>query len=96
MLKPCFDYIFVKRDDTKERSTGGIYIADTSKEKPSTGIVVAVGTGAYAKDTGKLIPMDVNVGDKVLFPRLIGIDTEWEGQKLIIMKSTDIMAKIEV
>lgn len=95
MLKPLFNYVLVKKDQTQEKSQGGIIIADTSKEKPSTGIVIAVGEGIPATETGVLIPTGFKEGDHVLFPRFIGIDVEFENEKYYMLRATDIMAKIE-
>lgn len=95
MLKPLFNYVLVKKDQTQEKSQGGILIADTSKEKPSTGVVIAVGDGLPATETGILIPTGFKEGERVLFPRFIGVDVEFDGEKYYMLRSTDIMAKIE-
>lgn len=94
-LKPLFNYVIVQRDETQEKSKGGILIADTSQEKPSTGTVVGVGDGIYATDTGELLPVGFSVGDRVLFPRFIGQEIEWGNEKLYVLRNTDIMAKIK-
>lgn len=94
-LKPLFNYVIVMRDETQEKSKGGILIADTSKEKPSTGVVIGVGDGIPATETGEIIPTGFEIGDKVLFPRFIGTEIEWGKETLYVMKNTDIMAKIK-
>jgi chaperonin GroES len=89
-FRPLHDRVVVKRIDAEEKSAGGIIIPDTVKEKPSQGEVVAVGPGGR-DEAGKLIPIDVNVGDKVLFGKWSGTEVKIDGQDLLIMKESDIM-----
>ena len=80
----------VKRIDPEEKTKGGIIIPDTAKEKPSQGEVVAIGPGGR-DEAGKLVPLDVKVGDKVLFGKWSGTEIKLDGQDLLIMKESDIM-----
>ena len=89
-FRPLHDRVLVKRLDEDEKSPGGIIIPDTAKEKPSEGKVVAVGGGAKTED-GKTIPMDVKVGDKVLFGKWSGTEVKIDGKEYSIMKESDIM-----
>jgi chaperonin GroES len=89
-FRPLHDRVVVKRIDAEEKSAGGIIIPDTVKEKPSQGEVVAVGPGGR-DEAGKLIPIDVNVGDKVLFGKWSGTEVKIDSQDLLIMKESDIM-----
>jgi chaperonin GroES len=84
----------VKRIDAEEKSAGGIIIPDTAKEKPSEGEVVAVGPGGR-DEAGKLIPIDVREGDRVLFGKWSGTEVKIDGQELLIMKETDIVGIID-
>ncbi|GHU28207.1 10 kDa chaperonin [Bacilli bacterium] len=93
-LKPLQDRILVKREDAEEKTTGGIIIPDTSKEKPSKGIVMAVGEGAR-NDRGDLIPMTLKVGDRVFFAKWGGTELKVDDGELLIMKESDILAIIE-
>src|ERR1700722_16118384 len=91
---PLHDRVVVKRIDAEEKSAGGIIIPDTAKEKPSQGEVVAVGPGGR-DEAGKLIPIDIEVGDRVLFGKWSGTEVKIEGQDLLIMKESDIMGIID-
>jgi chaperonin GroES len=82
--------ILVKRIEAEEKTTGGIIIPDTAKEKPSQGEVIAVGPGGR-DESGKLIAIDVQVGDRVLFGKWSGTEVKIDGQELLIMKESDIM-----
>ncbi|MDR2777568.1 MAG: co-chaperone GroES [Rickettsiales bacterium] len=93
-IKPLQDRILVKREDAEEKTSGGIIIPDTSKEKPSRGVVVAVGTGAR-NDKGEIIPMTLKVGDKVFFTKWGGTELKVDNEELLIMKESDILATIE-
>ena len=84
----------VKRIDAEEKTAGGIIIPDTAKEKPSQGEVIAVGPGGR-DESGKLIPIDLKVGDTVLFGKWSGTEVKIDGQDLLIMKESDIMGVIE-
>jgi chaperonin GroES len=89
-FRPLHDRVVVKRIDAEEKTAGGIIIPDTAKEKPSQGQVIAVGPGGR-DETGKLIPIDIKVGDKVLFGKWSGTEVKLDGEELLIMKESDIM-----
>ena len=89
-FRPLHDRVVVKRIDAEEKSAGGIIIPDTAKEKPSQGEVIAVGPGGR-DEAGKLIPIDIKVGDRVLFGKWSGTEVKIDGQELLIMKESDIM-----
>ena len=89
-FRPLHDRVVVKRIDAEEKSKGGIIIPDTAKEKPSQGEVISVGPGGR-DEAGKLIPIDVKTGDRVLFGKWSGTEVKLDGQELLIMKESDIM-----
>ena len=89
-FRPLHDRVLIKVLDSEEKTSGGIIIPDTAKEKPQEGEVVAVGPGAI-NDGGKLTPMDVKVGDVVLFGKWSGTEVKIDGQEYSIMKESDIM-----
>ena len=89
-LKPLGDRVLVRRIDSEEKSKGGIIIPDSAKEKPQEGTVVAVGPGGR-DEAGKLIPIDLKAGDKVLFGKWSGTEVKIDGEELLIMKEADIM-----
>jgi chaperonin GroES len=89
-FRPLHDRVVVKRLEAEEKTTGGIIIPDTAREKPQQGQVIAVGPGGR-DEAGKLIPIDVKVGDKVLFGKWSGTEVRIDGQELLIMKESDIM-----
>ncbi len=89
-FRPLHDRVVVKRIDAEEKTKAGIIIPDSAKEKPSQGQIVAVGPGGR-DDAGKLIPIDVKVGNKVLFGKWSGTEVKLDGEELIIMKESDIM-----
>ena len=89
-FKPLHDRVLIEVLDSSEKTAGGIIIPDTAQEKPQEGKVVAVGGGAKTED-GKLIPMDVKVGDKVLFGKWSGTEVKIDGKEYSIMKESDIM-----
>lgn len=93
-IKPLHDRVVVKRLDELTKTSGGIIIPDTAKEKPSEGIVEAVGDGARTED-GKVIPMCVKVGDKVLFAKWGGTEVKLNSEDRVIMKESDILAVVE-
>ena len=93
-FRPLHDRVVVKRLDEEETTTGGIIIPDTAKEKPMQGEVVAVGPGARDED-GKVAPMDVKAGDRVLFNKWSGTEVKIDGEELLIMKESDIMGVFE-
>ena len=92
-FRPLHDRVVVRRVDSEEKSAGGIIIPDTAKEKSSQGEVVAVGPGGR-DEAGKLIPIDIKVGDTVLFGKWSGTEVKIDGKELLIMKETDIMGVI--
>jgi chaperonin GroES len=89
-FRPLHDRVVVKRIEAEEKSAGGIIIPDTAKEKPQQGEVVAVGPGGR-DETGKLIPIDVKPGDRVLFAKWSGTEVKIDGVEYLIMKESDIM-----
>ncbi len=93
-IRPLHDRVMVRRVDEDERTAGGIIIPDTAKEKPMQGKVVAAGTGAR-DDNGKVIPLDVKKGDKILFGKWSGTEVTVDSEELLIMKESDIMGIIE-
>ena len=93
-FRPLHDRVVVKRIDAEEKSAGGIIIPDTAKEKPSQGEVIAVGPGAR-DETGKIVALDLKVGDIVLFGKWSGTEVKLDGENLLIMKESDIMGVIE-
>ncbi len=93
-FRPLHDRILVRRIEAEEKSAGGIIIPDTAKEKPSEGEVIAVGPGAR-DDAGKLIELDVKVGDRILFGKWSGTEIKLNGEDLLIMKESDVMGVIE-
>jgi chaperonin GroES len=92
-FRPLHDRVVVKRLDSEEKTKGGIIIPDTAKEKPQEGEIVAVGPGAR-DETGKLVPLDVKSGDRVLFGKWSGSEVKIDGQDLLIMKESDILGVI--
>ena len=93
-FRPLHDRVVVKRIEAEEKSAGGIIIPDTAKEKPSQGEVIAVGPGGR-DEAGKLIPIDIRAGDRVLFGKWSGTEVKIDGQELLIMKESDIMGIID-
>jgi chaperonin GroES len=93
-FRPLHDRVVIRRLEGDDRSKGGIIIPDTVKEKPQEGEVVAVGPGTR-DESGKLVPVDVKSGDRVLFGKWSGTEVKIDGQDLLIMKESDIMGVIE-
>ncbi|KAB2941388.1 MAG: co-chaperone GroES [Hyphomicrobium sp.] len=93
-FRPLHDRVVVRRMEEDTKTAGGIIIPDTAKEKPIQGEVVAVGPGAR-DDTGKVIPLDVKPGDRVLFGKWSGTEVKIDGEDLVIMKESDIFGVIE-
>ena len=93
-FRPLHDRIVVKRIDAEEKTAGGIIIPDSAKEKPSQGEVIAVGPGGR-DESGKLIPIDIQVGDRVLFGKWSGTEVKIDGDDLLIMKESDILGIVE-
>ena len=92
-FRPLHDRVVVKRIEAEQKTAGGIIIPDTAKEKPQEGEVVAVGAGAR-DEAGKLVPLDVKAGDRVLFGKWSGTEVKLNGEDLLIMKESDIMGII--
>jgi chaperonin GroES len=92
-FRPLHDRVVVKRIDAEGKTKGGIIIPDTAKEKPSEGKVIAVGPGGR-DEAGKLIPIDIKAGDRVLFGKWSGTEVKLDGDELLIMKESDIMGVI--
>jgi chaperonin GroES len=91
---PLHDRVVVERIDPEAKSAGGIIIPDTAQEKPSQGEIIAVGPGGR-DEAGKLIPIDLKVGDRVLFGKWSGTEVKIEGRELLIMKESDIMGVLQ-
>ncbi len=89
-FRPLHDRVVIKRIEAEEKTTGGIIIPDTAKEKPQQGEVIAVGPGGR-DEAGKLIPIDVKVGDRVLFGKWSGTEVKLDGIEYLIMKESDLM-----
>jgi chaperonin GroES len=89
-FRPLHDRVLIKRVDAEERTAGGIIIPDTAKEKPIEGVVIAVGTGTK-DESGKVTPLDVKAGDRVLFGKWSGTEVKLEGEEMIIMKESDVL-----
>ena len=93
-FRPLHDRVVVKRINAEEKTTGGIIIPDTAQEKPSQGEIVAVGPGGR-DEAGKLIPIDVRVGERILFGKWSGTEVKIDGVEYLIMKESDIMGVID-
>ena len=93
-FRPLGDRVLVKRIKEEERTKGGIVIPDTAKEKPQEGTVIAVGKGKYT-DEGKLIPIEVRSGDKILFGKYSGSEVKLDGEEHIIMREDDILGILD-
>ena len=94
-FRPLHDRVVVKRIDAEEKTKGGIIIPDSAKEKPSQGEITAVGPGGR-DEAGKLIPIDLKVGDRVLFGKWSGTEVKLDGEELLIMKESDIMGVLSL
>ena len=93
-FRPLHDRVLVRRVEAEEKTAGGIIIPDSAKEKPAEGEIVATGTGARAEN-GTITPLDVKVGDRVLFGKWSGSEVTIDGEELIIMKESDILGIVE-
>ena len=93
-FRPLHDRVVVRRIEAEEKTAGGIIIPDTAKEKPQEGEVLSVGPGAR-DDSGKIQPLDVKVGDRILFGKWSGTEVKLDGEDLIIMKESDILGVLE-
>ena len=92
-FRPLHDRVVVRRIESEEKTKGGIIIPDTAKEKPQEGEIIAAGPGAR-DENGKLVPLDVKAGDRILFGKWSGTEVKLNGQDLLIMKESDIMGVI--
>ncbi|HEX7776910.1 MAG TPA: co-chaperone GroES [Parvibaculum sp.] len=93
-FRPLHDRVVVKRVDEETKTAGDIIIPETAQEKPSQGEILAVGPGARNED-GKIVPLDVKVGDRVIFGKWSGTEVKIDGQDLLIMKESDVMGIVE-
>jgi chaperonin GroES len=93
-IRPLYDRIVVKRIEEKEQMQGGLYIPDSAKEKPQEGEVVSVGKGKRLED-GKLVPLDVSVGDRILFGKYSGSDIKIDGEEYLIMREDEVLGILD-
>jgi chaperonin GroES len=93
-IRPLYDRIVVKRIEEKEQMQGGLYIPDSAKEKPQEGEVAAVGKGKRLED-GKLVPLDVQVGDRILFGKYSGSDIKIDGEEYLIMREDEVLGILD-
>ncbi len=94
MFRPLHDRVLVRRVDAEEKTAGGIIIPDTAQEKPMEGEIIAVGSGHKGED-GKVTPLDVKAGDRVLFGKWSGTEVRIDGEDLVIMKESDLLGVVE-
>ena len=94
-LKPLEDRIVVRTDEAESKTVSGLVIPDTAKEKPQQGEVLAVGPGRRAEQTGELIPLDLSVGDTVVYSKYGGTEITVDGEDLLILAGRDVLAKVE-
>ena len=92
-IRPLHDRVIVKRNEAEKKTTSGIIIPDTAKEKPQEGEVIAAGAG-IRKDDGTLIPLDVKAGDKILFARYAGTEIKIDGEEYLMMKEEEILGVV--
>ncbi|HMK96616.1 MAG TPA: co-chaperone GroES [Acidimicrobiales bacterium] len=93
-LQPLDDRIVVRPNEAEERTASGLVIPDTAKEKPQQGEVLAVGPGRRAESSGELIPLDIKVGDTVLYSKYGGTEVTVDGEDLLVLASRDVLAKV--
>ena len=93
-FRPLHDRVLVRRIDAEEKTSGGIIIPDTAKEKPQEGEIIAVGPGGR-NEQGQLVPLDVKTGDRVLFAKWSGTEVKIDGKELLIMKESDLLGVVE-
>ncbi len=93
-FRPLHDRVLVRRIEPEKKTAGGIIIPDTVKEKPQEGEILTVGSGTRQED-GKIVPLDVKAGDKILFGKWSGTEVKIDGEELLIMKETDLLGIIE-
>ncbi|GIW76829.1 MAG: 10 kDa chaperonin [Phycisphaerae bacterium] len=94
-LKPLYDRVVVKPAEAEEKTPSGILLPDTAKEKPTRGKIVAVGSGKLDKNTGKVHPLNVSVGDVVYYGKYSGTEVEVDGEKLVIVRESDLLGVAE-
>ena len=94
-LKPLGDRLIVRAIEEEETTTSGIVLPDTAKEKPQKGKVLAVGDGKVNEDTGKRTPLDVSEGDEVLFSKYGGTEIKVDGEELLVLRESDVLAKVQ-
>lgn len=94
-IRPLHDKIIVRRDEAEDRTAAGIYLPEKAKDTPKTGIVEAVGTGTVNSDTGKLIPLTVKKGDRVIFSSYAGSEVKLGDEKLLIMSEEEVLAIVD-
>ena len=93
-FRPLHDRVLVRRVEAEAKTAGGIIIPDSAKEKPSEGTVLAIGQGRYGTD-GKITPLVVKVGDRVLFEKYSGSEIKVDGEDLLVLRESDVLAKVE-
>ena len=93
-FRPLHDRILVERIEAEAKTSGGIIIPDTAKEKPQEGLVISVGTGTVSED-GKVRPLDVKAGDRILFGKWSGTEVKLDGKDLLLMKESDVMGIVD-
>jgi chaperonin GroES len=94
-IKPLGDKVLVERVESQDKTAGGIVLPDTAKEKPQKGEVLAVGDGAWDEDGEKRIPLDVAKGDVVLYSKYGGTEVKVDGEDLLVLRESDVLAKVE-
>ena len=94
-LKPLGDRLIVRAIEEEETTAGGIVLPDTAKEKPQKGKVLAVGDGKISEETGKRVPVDVSEGDQVLYSKYGGTEIKVEGEDLLVLRESDVLAKFQ-
>jgi len=94
-LQPLDDRIVVRPNEAEERTASGLVIPDTAKEKPQQGEVLAVGPGRRADSSGELVPLDIKVGDTVLYSKYGGTEVTIDGEDLLVLSSRDVLAKVK-
>ncbi len=95
VLRPLGDKIVVKPIEEEEKTPSGIFLPETAKEKPQQGEVIAVGPGRWNEDKGERVPLDVKVGDRVIFAKYSGTEVKLDGEKYLIMSESDVLAIVE-
>ena len=94
-LKPLHDNVVVEHVEQDDKTSGGVFLPDTAKEKPQKGKVLAVGDGKVNEDTGKRTPLDVSEGDEVLYSKYGGTEIKVDGEELLVLRESDVLAKVQ-